>query len=155
MFTYDDRLKGLPATRDQVVAVYQSINQPHLAVPGKQAGPAHAFIAGLRGPSGFAVFVYLYLPESRDCAIYAPSRRNLTPEEYQDEENEALAFVESMGFMMDNMNFRSLPPDEQEAMLRSLPVFQKDPRSAGMKQLSAIQPKESAIERLGRLFASF
>ena len=89
MFTLDERLKGLPATREQIVSLFQSINSPHLAVPGKQAGPAQAFIVGLRGGSGFAVFIYLSLAESADCAVYAPARRNLSPEEYQDEENEA------------------------------------------------------------------
>ena len=153
MFAIDDRIRGLPAPKEQVVALYQSINSPHLAIPGKQAGPAQAFIVGLRGSSGFAVFVYLYLAEARDCAVYAPSRRNLTPDEYQDEESEALGFVESMGFMMDNMNFRGLPPEEQEAMIKALPVFQKDPRTGAAKQ--GPQPKSNPAERLGKLLASF
>jgi type IV pilus assembly protein PilF len=158
VFTIDDRLRGLPASREQVVALYQSINSPHLAVPGKQAGPAQAFILGLRGGSGFAVFVYLYLAEAGDCAIYVPERRNLSPDEYADEEGEGLAFVESMGFMMDNMNFRSLSAEDQEQMLKTAPVFQKDPRGAsgagGGKGGKPEQRNLAAIQ-LGKLFASF
>ncbi len=130
MFVIDQRLRGLPASRDQVVSVFQSINQPHLAVPGKQAGPAQAYILGLRGSSGLSVFVYLFLAETLDCAVYVPERRNLTPEAYGEAEADAHAFVESMGFMMDNLNFRALPVADQDALMRSLPVFQKDPRLA-------------------------
>jgi hypothetical protein len=42
VFSIDDRIRGLPANREQVVALFQSINAPHLAIPGKQAGPAQA-----------------------------------------------------------------------------------------------------------------
>lgn len=154
LFTYDERIRGLPATREQVVAVHQSINAPNLAVPGKQAGPAQAFVAGLRGQGGFAVFVYLYLAESGDCAVYVPDRRNVSPEEYQGEEGEAMAFVESMGFMMDNMNFRGLAPEDQDQLLKTLPVFQKDPRQAGGPGAKKADPRQSSAA-LGKLFAAF
>ena len=55
MFNIDERLKGLPAVKEQVVQLYQSLNQPHLAIPGRKAGPAASFVLGLRGPSGFDV----------------------------------------------------------------------------------------------------
>ena len=42
MFTLDERLRGLPATREQVVALHQSVNLPHLAIPGRKAGQARA-----------------------------------------------------------------------------------------------------------------
>lgn len=156
MFSIDDRLRGLPATREQVLSVFQSINQPHLAIPGKNAGPAQAYIVGLRGAQGFAVFVYLYLAESKDCAVYAPGRRSLSAEEFPVEEANALAFVESMGFMVDNLNFRSLAQPDQEQMLKTLPVFQKDPKGASeaaAKGGAAAKPTPANL--LGRLLGSF
>jgi hypothetical protein len=48
MYSIDERLKGLPAVKDQVVQLYQSLNAPHLAIPGRKAGPAMAFVLGLR-----------------------------------------------------------------------------------------------------------
>ncbi|MFZ5469267.1 MAG: social motility and stimulation tgl protein [Myxococcota bacterium] len=155
MFSIDDRLRGLPATKEQVVSLYQSINTPHLAVPGKPAGPAQAFIVGLRGSGGFAVFVYLYLNAGADCAVYIPSRKNVTAEQYKEDENEAMGFVESMGFMMDNMNFRGLSAADQEQLVKTLPVFQKDPRQAAGGAKGAPAPKESNASALGRLFAAF
>jgi|CXWL01.1.fsa_nt_gi Tfp pilus assembly protein PilF len=165
MFAIDERLKGLPALRDQVVSLYQSLNQPHLAVPGKQAGPAQGYVLGLRSPSGFAVFVYLHLPESQDCAVYAPSNRAVTSEKFAEEETDALGFVESMGFIMDNLNFRGRPNDEQEQMMKTLAVFQRDPKSvvtvrsatavSAPAKPGAAAPKPPANAALGKLFGSF
>lgn len=154
MFSIDERIRGLPAAREQVVALFQSLNSPHLAIPSKQAGPAQAFIVGVRGSGGFAVFVYLYLPEARDCAVYVSGKRNLSAEAYGEDEADALAFVESMGFMVDNLNFRSLPVERQDELLRTLPVFFKDPKlvpSAG----GPAKKEQNPAANLGRLLASF
>lgn len=173
MFTIDGRLKGIPATREQVFALHKSLNAPYLAVPDKKAGPAQAYIVGLRISTGLAIFVYLYLADGADCAVYVPSRRNLTAAEVPDEENEALGFVESMGFMMDNMNFRSLAVDAQEQLIRTLPVFQKEPKGGAPQapaKAAVASPKEAAptpepaapaapknldTGALGKLFGSF
>jgi hypothetical protein len=163
VFNIDERIRGLPAQREQVVALLQSINAPHLAIPGKQAGPAQAYILGLRGTAGFGVFVYLYLAEVGDCAVYISDNRNLSAEQYEEEEADAMGFVESMGFMMDNTNFRGLPASAQDELLKTLPLFQKDPRKAAPQAASrgAAKPgagapqQKSSIAALGRLFSSF
>jgi hypothetical protein len=155
MYQLDPRLRGIPANRDQLVAVFQSINSPHLAIPGKQAGPAQGYVVGLRGAQGFAAFVYLYLPEPQDCAVYVPDR-SVTSEEYKEAESEALGFVESMGFMMDNMNFRSLGVEAQAELMRTLPVFLKDPKLAVRPVTEkAGDGKPTPAVLLGRLFSSF
>ena len=155
MFSIDERFRGLPASREQVLALYQSINSPHLAIPGKPAGPAQAFVLGLRGSGGFAVFIYLFLSEAQDCAVYVPGRRTSSQEEYHQDEAEALAFVESMGFMMDDTHFRSLPPPSQDEQLKTLPVFYKDPKLAPSTGKSRADEKRTASTNLGRLLASF
>jgi hypothetical protein len=157
VFTLDDRVRGLPAQRDQITAIYQSINAPNVAIPGKQAGPAKAFIVGVRTGGGFNVFVYLHLAEASDCAVYLSDRRNLSPEQYREEESEALGFVESMGFMMDNMNFRNLSAADQDELLRTAPVFQRDPRSVAAPKAQVAQTTEPKSPRSGlaRLFSAF
>ncbi len=164
MFAIDERLKGLPALKEQVVQLYQSLNQPHLAVPGRKAGPAQGFVLGLRGPSGFAVFVYLHLGDSAECAVYVPSNGTVPPDQYQNEEAEALAFTESMGFIMDNLNFRGRPADEQDVLIRDLAVFQREPPSKAAlgtvpsSSGSGTRPptgRTHALSSLGKLFGAF
>lgn len=147
MFTLDDRLKGLPAAREQVLALYASLNQPHVAVPGRRAGNAQAYVVGLRGPGGAgAVFVYLHLAASGECAVYVSGRRAVPVDRLPEEQSAAIAFVESMGFMMDPVSFGALPRAQQEELLRRLPVFQKDPRSA--------HGKLPSLSTLGKLLGS-
>jgi hypothetical protein len=38
-------------------------------------------------------------------------------------EIEGLQFLESMGFMLDNLNFRNLSPEVQEQTIRRIPLF--------------------------------
>lgn len=157
MFSIDARLRGIPVSKEQVVSLWTSVNQPHLAVPGKQPGAAQAFIVGVRVATGFAVFVYLYLSQSADCAVYTSGRRDLTAEEFEVEEQDALAFSESMGFMMDTTNFRQLPPDQQDDLMGS-PVFLKDPSLAAPPAGAEPRSREEGprpTAALGRLFSSF
>jgi type IV pilus assembly protein PilF len=166
MYTIDERLKGLPAVKDQVVQLYQSLNAPHLAIPGRKAGPAMAFVLGLRGPSGFAVFVYLYMQESGESAVYVPSNGTVPAEQFQSEESEALGFVESMGFIMDNLNFRGRPPDEQDTIIRTMPVFMREPpppapvgtpasASGNTRSGKAGTGANASVVQLGKLFSAF
>jgi Tfp pilus assembly protein PilF len=163
MYSIDERLKGLPAVKDQVVQLYQSLNAPHLAIPGRKAGPAMAFVLGLRGPSGFAVFVYLYMQQSGESAVYVPSNGTVPAEQFQSEEAEALGFVESMGFIMDNLNFRGRPPDEQETIIRTMPVFMREPpppanSGSPMGGPAGSKPSTGAhasVVQLGKLFSAF
>src|SRR5262249_5645976 len=67
------------------------------------------------------------LSETKECAVYTTSATAQTPEEYRALQTEALGFVESMGFMMDNLNFRSLTPEHQAELLGSVPVWRGGP----------------------------
>jgi hypothetical protein len=159
VFTLDDHSRGLEASREQVAALFQSINAPHVVVPGRRAGPAQAFIACLRGTHGFSVGVYLWLSETKECAVYTTSATAQTPEEYRGLQTDALSFVESMGFMMDNLNFRSLTPEHQAELLQSVPVWRGGRAPTGSNPL--VPPSSSSpgpaptTAALARLFSSF
>jgi hypothetical protein len=77
-------------------------------------------------------------------------------------ENESIQFVESMGFMLDNLGFRARPPQDQLAMLEAFPFLrEQQQRLAGsLPQSSAgmvLPPEETPPQRLAvaRLLASF
>ncbi|NMB75868.1 MAG: hypothetical protein GYA21_12170 [Myxococcales bacterium] len=123
MFTHRTDLTSLPLSREQVVAIIESINTPFVAVEGRTNQQAKAFIVGVRNPSGqFSIFIYLHLLEDRACVIWCCDPPEIPMNAYHQFEVEALQFVESMGFMVDNLHFRNLPPDQQEAMLTALPL---------------------------------
>jgi Tfp pilus assembly protein PilF len=120
----DASLNHIPAGREHVIALFESINQPLVNIPSHGTAPTGAFVLGTRNEFGFyTVFVYLHQPETRAVVVYISEPRNLTAELYRAEEQEAIRFVESMGFMVDNIHFPTLPPPEQEAVIARIPLF--------------------------------
>ena len=161
MFTPEPSLTWLHTTRDQVVAIVESINQPQVSIPGKPSQTVSGHLCGLRNPNGsFSIYAVLHLPRSGENVIYLPDRRQLTTaDEYRAVELEGLQFLESMGFMLDNLNFRNLAPDAQEQVFRRVPLF-SPPRppstsagaAPGAPGAASVTPDAA---RVARLLASF
>jgi Flp pilus assembly protein TadD len=124
MLIVDPTLNHIPARREHVVSLYESINQPLVNIPNHGTAPTGAFLLGTRNEHGFyTVFVYLHQPETRAVIIYVSEPRNLNAEQFRLEETEAVRFVESMGFMVDSVHFRQLGPVEQDAVIARVPIF--------------------------------
>ncbi|MCA9553525.1 MAG: tetratricopeptide repeat protein [Myxococcales bacterium] len=124
MLKVDTTLSHIPARREHVVGLFESINQPLVNIPGHGTAPTYAFILGTRNDQGhFTVFVYLWQKESGAVVIYVSEPRALDRDGYRAEEEEALRFVESMGFLVDNVHFATLPPHEQDSVMARIPLF--------------------------------
>ena len=124
MLKVDGSLDHIPAKRAHVVSLHESINQPLVNIPGYGAAPTGAFILGTRNDRGvFTVFVYLYQPQTRAVLIYVSEPRSLTAEQLGMEEKEAVRFVESMGFMVDDVGFQRLSTEEQRGVIERVRLF--------------------------------
>jgi hypothetical protein len=154
VFKPEPSITWVPALREQVVAIVESINQPQVSIPGKAAQQVFGHLVGIRnGNQTLSIYVALHLPKSGENVVYVHDRRQLTVEEYRDVEVEGLHFLESMGFMLDNLNFRNLAPDVQDQTLKRIPLFsQARPGEAGG---AAARPAASDPARVARLLASF
>jgi hypothetical protein len=156
-FKPEPSLTWIQATREQVVAVVESINQPQVGIPGKTSQQVFGHLTGVRNANGtFSIYVGLHLPKTGENVIYVHDRRQLTVEEYRDVEIEGLTFLESMGFMLDNVNFRNLSPAAQEETLQRIPLFSL-PRPPGEVPTSPVAARPAGPDpaRLARLLASF
>ena len=157
MFTPDSSLAFVPARREQVVAVVESINQPQVSVPGRPAQPVVGHLCGVRNANGtFSIYVGVHLPKTGENVVYVHERRQLSVEQYREVEVEGLQFLESMGFMLDNLNFRNLAADVQETTLKRIPLF-SPPRQPGEAAGGAGggRPATSDPARVARLLSSF
>jgi hypothetical protein len=153
VFRPDPALTHVPVTREQAVAVIESINQPQISIPGKAPQAVQAHILGLRQPSGaFSIYVGLYLRQTGESVIYAHERPEFPLEAYREVEAEALHFLESMGFMLDNVNYTKLSPEVQEQTLRRVPlVHRQRPAAAAAASELRASPKQALV----RLLAGF
>ena len=153
MFRPDPTIPFVAAAREQVVALIESINQPQISIPTKPPQAVQAHLAGVRNQGGtFSIYVGLYLRQSGENVIYAHDRRELPIEAYPEMELEGVQFLESMGFMLDNTNFRNLSPEAQEQTLRRVPMFF---RPAPQAPAATEGPKASPRQALARLLAGF
>lgn len=135
MYVIHPQLKQIPGTADQIVAIIESINSPMVAAEGRPLEPAKAYIVGMRNPSGlFSIYIYLHLMQSSDCLVYLHDPVEVPMDTYHDTELEALQFVESMGFMVDNINFRNLDQQQQSEVLERMPIFQQDLQAFSQRQ---------------------
>jgi hypothetical protein len=156
-FTPDPSITWVSATREQVVAVVESINQPQVSIPGKSSQQVFGSLCGIRNANGtFSIYVGLHLPKTGENVVYAHDQRQLSVDEYRDVEAEGLNFLESMGFMLDNLNFRNLAPQAQEQTLKRIPLF-SPPRPPGEVPTSPVAARPAGPDpvRLARLLASF
>ena len=124
MFKPEPSITWSPPTREQVVA--RGEHQPAAGLdPGEAAAGGLGPSVRLRNPNGsFSIYAVLHLPKTGENVVYVPDRRQLTTvDEYRAIELEGLQFLESMGFMLDNLNFRNLAPEAQDQTLRRVPLF--------------------------------
>lgn len=153
MYRPDPTLTHVPAARDQVVAVVESINQPQISIPTKVPQTAQAYLVGLRNGNGtFSIYAGLYLRQTGENVVYCHDRREVPVEAYPDLEHEALQFLESMGFMLDNTHFRNQAPEAQEQILRRVPLFSR-PRPVAAAP--AGEARSGPRQALARLLAGF
>ena len=154
MFSIDPAIERLPAKRENVVAIIESVNQPHVGIPGKTPQPAKAYVCGLRNSNAtFSLFVFMLLTKTNETVVYVFHERQFPLESYRDAEADALQFVESMGFMVENLNFRNQPAGIQEELLQRIPAFAAAPVAPPAPP--AVAPGEAPGERLARLLAAF
>jgi hypothetical protein len=152
VFRPDPTIAFVAAAREQVVALIESINQPQVSIPGRPPQAAHGHLCALRNPDGtYSAFVGLYLLESAQNVVYAREPREFPSDQYVEAEAEGVHFLESLGFILDNLNFGSLAADVQETTLRRIPLF-STPKRASAPQVDAASARKTA---LARFLASF
>jgi hypothetical protein len=138
-----------------VVAIIEAINQPQISIPGREPQAVHGVLCSLRNANGsFSIVVALHVPRTGENVIYLHDKRQLAAEEYREVQDAGLHFLESMGFMLDNLNFRNMAPALQEETLKRLPLF-SPPRPPTAAVTAAEQGAAAEVVRVARFLSSF
>jgi hypothetical protein len=171
MFEIQPSIRHLAAGPDQVISISNSVNHPLVVVPGRSSQMAEAFVVALREVGDLVVvFVCLWLDLDREQVVYASAP--IEEDELDAVQEEALAFCESMGFIMEETPFADLDRASQEDFLVRLPPFRAEraPISTSLvgeaDEVTAVERTVTAVEaptprpgrdlrRLGRFLARF
>ncbi len=156
MFRPDPTIAFVAAVREQVVALIESINQPQISIPGKLPQAAQGHLCGVRAGNGsFSIYVSLHLTQSAENVVYAHEPREFPLEDYLAAEAEGVHFLESMGFMLDNLNFRNLAAEIQETIFKRVPLFTPPKAKAGAAAPEQAAAGAQRLTALARFLAGF
>ena len=153
MLQEDPRRTHVSPAHAQLVALYESTNQPVVQPAGRDAQAAQAVVCGLRQRQGYEVLVALTLTQSRENVLYVGA---VVPERGLSQAlEEALTFAESMGFMLDSAGWQNLDETRRADLIARLPAFRTSEVAqkvaAPVERVRAVDP----LAAVARLFAAF
>lgn len=168
MFRLDPSLKPLSLTRSAaLLSVFQSLNEETVAFGSHQRGYAKAYIYTFEdSPENYVIEIYFDVKDEQVGYRFGYERGAVQRFRLKFLEDQALEFVEAMGFMMDNLQIQNMPAHQRMEILKALPFFEKNeslsPKSYdSISALEASGPgmdrvhRESMKQKISRLLSSF
>lgn len=155
MFQPDPSSDFLMVDPSSIVALYKSVNITTVSLPGLPSAPAKAVVVGYKvqdpaGAQAFHVKLALHLVDTGRHVTYVLPEPWLDAPGARDAAKAAIAFIESMGFFSENVNWRNLDPVAQAELVASLKVFQP-PLAAAEAGRKVVDPRV----KLARLLVQF
>jgi type IV pilus assembly protein PilF len=152
MLREDASRSHVKARREEIVAVYESANQPMVQIPGRAAQAAQAAVIAMRRGRAFEILVVLTFAQAQENVLYA-SDAPVPQDELEAAVEEALNFAESMGFILDS-NWAGLDPRQKDETMQRMTAFQ--PPQQKDVEAPAERPKPTdALSAIARLFGAF
>lgn len=143
MFEVDPQTTWIDPTAGPISSLVQSLNTPLVAAGPHPAENVQAWIVSRVAAGGSSdVLVYFHLTQANLPVVYRWADGAVPPPQLAYVQEEALSFCESMGFMMDNLNFAALSPEARGELLQTLPPFTRD-LSSLVKEMELVESSSS------------
>ena len=151
MLEEDPLRTHLPAEPSRIAAIYESTNQPLVQPVGRAAQSAQAAVVALQDGPLYDVVVALTLSSTGENLVYAAPP--VQEKDLSQAIEEALNFVESMGFILDASGWSNLDAAHQRELVERMPAF----HAAAVQTAQPVErPKTSdPVAAVARLFAAF
>ncbi|MDB5038908.1 MAG: hypothetical protein JWQ35_2436 [Bacteriovoracaceae bacterium] len=110
----------------KILHLYHSLNEPLISpADGLPVQTATATLLVMQDlQKSIEIFIGLFFPDSGKRILYKAPIFQI--ELLSDRITQAQAFVEQMGFLMDNKNFDKARPEEKKTLIRTIPFFYED-----------------------------
>ena len=105
-----------------VIEVHSSLNVVNITPAGHTPQPCGAYVVALGKGELFRVHVAWSLTDDHSTLVYSPGKQPADAEECSRVVRDALAFVETVGFMMDAVRLNA-DPDKRGRALAKIPVL--------------------------------
>lgn len=124
MFQWDKSISRLEVTAGDVIHLFRSVSDVQLALPGLPAQPSTAYLCQYRAAGRVVTAAVLHLVSSDRLAFYRDTLGGVAPEQAPAMLDQALNFVESMGFLMTDLDYQLHADLERGALWAALPLPQ-------------------------------
>lgn len=119
------KLKSIEG-RGELFNLFKSVNLSQVSISGIPPAQARAYIFMLERNHMLYPFVYLYFPEFNRGRFFIFEEGAVEIKKEGKAKEEALNFVESMGFMMEEIELLHLPSQELKELKKTLPFYYED-----------------------------
>ncbi|MDT8441875.1 MAG: hypothetical protein RQ723_09470 [Desulfuromonadales bacterium] len=122
MFTWDKSIRKIDATVDQVVQLFSSMRDVQMALPGLPVQQASAYLCQCRSGNGIATLAAFHMKKSEQLAFYVSQPPLVSVAKAEEMFDSGLVFVESMGFLLTDMDLHLLDGADRDMFWASLPI---------------------------------
>ena len=134
MFTWDKSIQAINLPASKVVALFRSMREVQLALPGISAQQASTYLCQYQTEKGVGTVAVFHLHKSHLLAFYVSDPQFVPEQEIDNLLDQGLNLVESMGFLMTDQDLHLLDEADQEMLWASLPL------KKGLSQKEAAAP---------------
>jgi hypothetical protein len=118
----ESKLKNLIGIGGNLYALLKSVNLSNVYFAGMGAEQARAYIIFVERNRKLLPFVYFYLI-TNEGKMFSYSPESIEIKNFEAVKEEALQMVESMGFIMEEIDLLSLSPQEAKEIVKTLPFY--------------------------------
>lgn len=122
MFVLHKEIQRLEVSAERVLLLQRSLSDIQVAIPGTTSQEATAYLCVFAAGKGYRIVAILHLLSSRRLLFYLNGEGEVQQREANRILKEGIHFVESMGFILSDLDFQRLSPAERTAMWQSLPL---------------------------------
>ncbi len=122
MFEWDKSIRTIDVPAGRVVQLFRSMRDVQLALPGLPAQEASAYLCQHQVAQKVATTVAFHLLKSGQLAFYAAGPREVPADKAARMLDQALSFIESMGFLMTDLDIQLLDAADRDMLWSALPL---------------------------------
>lgn len=112
--------------KGELFSLFKSVNLSQVSISGMPAEQARAYIFMLERNHKLYPFVYFYFPELNKGRFFIYEEGSVEIKKEETVREEALNFVESMGFIMEEIDLAHLSSQEFRELKKTLPFYYED-----------------------------
>ena len=142
MFTWDKSTQSINLPASKVVALFRSMREVQLALPGVPAQQASAYLCQYQAEAGVGTVAVFHLHKSHLLAFYVSDPQFVPEQDIDNLLDQGLNLVESMGFLMTDQDLHLLDEADQEMLWASLPL------KTGLSQKEAVAPAATPLRQV-------